>query len=165
MIRKAKREDAQGIAEVHVLSWHETYTGIVDKTFLNTLDLDERVERWEIILAMDTSIVFVAEIEGKIVGFSSGGKERSSLPYDGELYAIYVLKEAQKQGLGKQLVQAVEEALKRENYKQMLVWVLQENKSRQFYKSLGGVKKEETTLSIGNKTHIEEGYVFSLTTS
>ncbi|BCU83346.1 hypothetical protein JIR001_31290 [Polycladomyces abyssicola] len=46
--------------------------------------------------------MYVAENEfGTIVGFTGEGRERSGEPgYDGELYAIYLLKEFQCQGIG-----------------------------------------------------------------
>ncbi|SFC66585.1 Acetyltransferase (GNAT) family protein [Bacillus sp. OV322] len=50
-------------------------------------------------------------------GFSSGGKERSDKypVYTGELYAIYILKEYQGNGLGKLLVKPIIEELQQKN--------------------------------------------------
>jgi GNAT superfamily N-acetyltransferase len=79
--------------------------------------------------------VFVAENEhGDIVGFANGGKELSGkYPYDGELYAIYLLENYQRQGIGNQLVRNVVQELHRFNIFSLFVWVLEDNPSRFFY--------------------------------
>ncbi len=53
-----------------------------------------------------SAITIVAcDAGGSVVGFVSGGKERTGqLGYDGELYAIYLRQEAQRKGLGALLV-------------------------------------------------------------
>ncbi|WP_396126184.1 GNAT family N-acetyltransferase [Anaerobacillus sp. CMMVII] len=78
--------------------------------------------------------------EGEIVGFSSGGKERSGKynGYNGELYAIYVLKEYQGQGYGKALVKPIIDEISGMGLNSMLVLVLEDNTSRLFYEALGG---------------------------
>ena len=53
---------------------------------------------------LDPGVTFVAEGGGGIVGFSCAGPERSGDPtYRGEVYAIYILRAFQDQGLGRQL--------------------------------------------------------------
>lgn len=47
LIREANFQDAQGIANVHVSSWIETYTGIVPESYLAELSKEERKEMWE----------------------------------------------------------------------------------------------------------------------
>jgi Acetyltransferase (GNAT) family. len=53
--------------------------------------------------------VYVAENKsGKIVGFAAGGRERmGKYMYQGELFAIYILEEYQRQGIGRQLLGCV----------------------------------------------------------
>jgi hypothetical protein len=42
-----------------------------------------------------------------LVGFTNGGLERSGdLCYKGEVYALYIYKHAQKQGIDRKLIQA-----------------------------------------------------------
>ena len=90
---------------------------------------------------MSKSKVYVAESEsGKIVGFSTGGKERSGKYNDftGELYAIYILEEYQGQGIGRKLIKPVIEDLIESDISSMLVLVLEQNNSRYFYEAIGG---------------------------
>jgi L-amino acid N-acyltransferase YncA len=162
IIRKAVAKDAEGIAKVHVESWKTTYKNIVSDEFLNTLSYDSRKQMWE--NAIPNSHVFVAENEdGQIIGFSTGGKERTGKyeNYKGELYAIYILKEYQAQGLGKKLVKPIIEVLENLNIYSMLVLVLEENPSRYFYESLGGEKIDSIDIEIGGEILKETVYGWS----
>ncbi|KAF0995890.1 GNAT family N-acetyltransferase [Geobacillus sp. TFV-3] len=111
MIRKATWADAPAIASVHVESWKTTYSGIVPDVYLETLTVEEKQTLWEKVLRQSDHSVFVAEENGRVVGFTSSGRNRASngpaVQYDGELYAIYLLKGAQGKGFGRQLVQVL----------------------------------------------------------
>jgi GNAT superfamily N-acetyltransferase len=135
-IRRATIADAHQIAKVHVDCWRTTYKGILSEDFLQSLSYEARAKRWEEIISNSTGgSVFVVESEhGDIVGFANGGKERSGKdPYDGELYAIYLLENYQRQGIGNQLVRHVVQELHRFNIFSLFVWVLEDNPSRFFY--------------------------------
>lgn len=79
-IRKAREEDAAKIARVHVESWQETYKGLIDQDYLDSLKIDNRERMWKETLAnrQKEQPVFIAEIENGIIGFSSFGKERTN---------------------------------------------------------------------------------------
>ena len=90
-IRLAEVRDAAAIAHVHVESWLTTYEGIVPRAYLATLNEAERVPLWEDWLTRDVS-VFVAELDGDVVGFSGAGAIREPFAdYDAELYTLYLL--------------------------------------------------------------------------
>ena len=73
------------------------------------------------------------------MGFSDGGKERSHPESGlGELYAIYLLKEFQGQGIGQKLFRAGVESLLKSGMNRMVVWVLEKSPYRKFYESLDG---------------------------
>ena len=151
-IRKAILRDAKEIDKVHVDSWKTTYANIVSDEYLSELSYESREKMWTD--AIPYGGVYVAESnEGTIVGFSKGGKERSGKynGYEGELYAIYILKEYQGKGIGKTLVRPVIEELKCMGLNSMLVLVLNDNISRQFYESLGGRKIDTVEVEIGGK--------------
>jgi GNAT superfamily N-acetyltransferase len=158
-VRQAVCADAAGIARVHVDSWRTTYRGIVPQDYLDGLTYAERQARWERGLCMSDPepCVYVAEDgNGQIVGFANGGPERSGDPvYRGEIYAIYILQPQQRQGLGRELVRKVVEALQKMGFQSMLVWVLADNPSRRFYEALGGEPVRTQEISIGG-TPLEE---------
>lgn len=158
-IRRAELGDAKGMAKVHVDSWRTTYKEIVHQSFLDSLSYSERETRWS--KQITDQEVFVAENEqGEIVGFAAGGKERSGTypDYDGELYAIYLLKEVQGQGIGKALVKRVAHSMLEKGYNSMLVLVLAENRSRYFYETLGAVQIHTEVETIAGERYEEAVY-------
>ncbi|WP_313805405.1 GNAT family N-acetyltransferase [Cytobacillus sp.] len=151
-IRKANVTDAKGIAKVHVDSWKSTYANIVPAEYLNNLSYESREQMWT--NAIPYGGVYVAESnDGRIVGFSKGGKERSGtyIGFDGEIYAIYILKEYQGKGIGTALVKPIIAEMNGMGINTMLVFVLEDNISRQFYESLGGKKIDTVEVEIGGK--------------
>jgi L-amino acid N-acyltransferase YncA len=149
-IRKAKIEDAAAIAHVHVESWKTTYAGIVSDAFLNSLNKEERAQRWQEQMLAGKPTIFVAEDETGIFGFAAGGEARDKLDgYDAELYTIYLLHERQKQGVGRTLCITLASALQIDGFKSMLVWVLEQNPSVSFYERLGAVQIARKVINIG----------------
>lgn len=163
-IRQAEQDDAQGIAEVHVASWRATYQGIVPDEYLARLSAEQRTRYWTETLAEGTEIIYVAVVEAgeseHIVGFASGGGQRDGdvSTYDGELYAVYSLREYHGQGIGQRLVRTVAEQLAQAGFNSMLVWVLADNPSRGFYERLGGQFVREKAIDIGGTTLTEAAY-------
>lgn len=52
-IRTATVDDADAIADVHVTTWCETYTGLMPEQFLDASALEARRRMWNTILALD----------------------------------------------------------------------------------------------------------------
>jgi GNAT superfamily N-acetyltransferase len=161
-IRTARVHDAVAIAKVHIESWRTTYKGIVPDDFLTGLSYAQREQMWRQILIdlVRPSYVYVAEDDhGQVVGFVSGGPERSgNTVYTGELYAIYLLVRYQGQGIGWQLVHTLVSRLRQEGMMTLLLWVLAENPARRFYERLGGRPVYEKTVTIGGVPLIEVAY-------
>ncbi|GAB3806925.1 GNAT family N-acetyltransferase [Virgibacillus kimchii] len=156
IIREANLEDAKGIAKVHVDSWQTTYENIVPSEYLAKLTYESREQLW--LKNISDGGVYVAENnKGEIVGFSSGGKERSNKyeNFDGELYAIYILKAYQGQGIGMELLKPIVEKIKAMGINSMLVLVLKDNPSRYFYEALGGKKIDTLEIEIVGKKLFE----------
>jgi ribosomal protein S18 acetylase RimI-like enzyme len=159
-VRPAQVADAPAIAGVHVESWRSTYRGLLPDAFLDSLDQATYSERWARILAEGSSRVYVASGGDEVVGFASGGRERAGeAGYAGELYAIYVLREAQGRGHGRRLVEAVVGGLRELRLPDMIVWVLRDNAgARAFYERLGGVYVREQPITIGSALLQEVSY-------
>jgi ribosomal protein S18 acetylase RimI-like enzyme len=153
MVRPARLDDAASIARVQIASWRTTYPGMIPQDFLDSMDEASFVGRWSERLRHETSrrASFVAEEDGQVVGFATGGTEREGdARYHGELYAIYVLDDWQGRGLGRELANAVAAALAERGLHSMLVWVLRDNlAARTFYERLGGVYVREHPLDFG----------------
>jgi GNAT superfamily N-acetyltransferase len=160
-IREATCADAGGIARVHVESWRTTYRDIMPADYLANLNIEQRQSFWSSLLCAEqrAQFVYVALDAEQIVGFASGGKERSKdKDYQGELYAIYLLDAYQRKGLGRMLVRPIVERLVQAGINSMLIWVLAENPSRRFYETLGGQPVRSQLISIGEKSYEETGY-------
>jgi GNAT superfamily N-acetyltransferase len=144
-IREAVASDAASIAKVVVDTWRSTYTGIVPQSFLDTMDPKSMAALWQGRLTDPSRMwpgwfVYVVEDDGgEVFGFTGGGASLSpELPFSGELGFIYLLKEYQRQGIGRRLVLTVADRLKQMGHKSMLLWVFNANPSRVFYEALGG---------------------------
>ncbi|MBI2331623.1 MAG: GNAT family N-acetyltransferase [Chloroflexi bacterium] len=161
-IRKATVEDASPIATVHVVAWKETYRGIVPDEVLNNLSIQRRTEQWVNSLSDTTHAyhhAFVAEADGQVVGFANfGSPQEKDSGFDGELFAIYILHAAHKQGVGRMLVNAAVNGLREEGHTSMMVWVLKDNPARGFYERLGGVYLYEKPIEIGGEKLMEVAY-------
>jgi ribosomal protein S18 acetylase RimI-like enzyme len=163
-IRRATVDDVTPIARVHVESWKTTYRGIMPDELLANLTVEWREAMWQRVLSNppSTTKVFVAEDEnGEIIGFVSGGHPQAETEgFDCELYAIYLLEQAQGKGFGKALFNALVRSLRNDGYTNMLLWVVDENETaRQFYEGMGGellpLEKVET---FGGKEVHEVAY-------
>lgn len=160
-IRPALPADANGIARAHVASWRTSYQGIVRDDILAGLSMDERACYWQRQLETEQPgyFVYVAEQDGNIIGFTSGGMERSGdLLYKGEIYALYLLEEYQRQGIGRMLVEASVISLLAGGLESMLIWVLRDNPSRRFYETIGGVYVREQEIEIRGQKLVEVAY-------
>jgi hypothetical protein len=71
-IRVASIKDVAEIASTHVISWHETYAGMVPEAMLSSLSVDGRTAMWRQIIGAPvtsgSSNVYVAEVDSTIVG-------------------------------------------------------------------------------------------------
>ncbi|MFJ8531289.1 GNAT family N-acetyltransferase [Bacillus sp. NPDC094106] len=136
-IRKAVKEDIPGIAKVHTDSWKTTYKGILPDEILDNITHESREKQWKTIFEQVTPYQYryVAEtLDGSIIGFLDGGTERTGkYDCDGELYAIYLLKEYQGYKVGKRLFQTLVSEFIKNDVKSVLVWVLSNNPSKLFY--------------------------------
>jgi GNAT superfamily N-acetyltransferase len=150
LIRVAGPEDAAAIAEVHVRSWQAAYEHLLGAERLAGIDVERRRRLWEGALAERTPI-WVAESDGRVVGFVSIGDSRDA-EGEGELYSIYALPAAWGTGAGPGLMAAARDAL-RERYETSILWVAEDNpRARRFYEregwTLDGARKEDELLGV-----------------
>ena len=146
MIRPAVTTDIPRLAQVHIQSWLETYTGLIPDDVLNdTITLESRELQGQRTLANPRMMVFVAEVSGAVVGFCSlavAGKH-------GEIYTLYLLKAHQGLGIGKQLFNSALEYAKLKGARSQTLWVLADNPSHKFYEHMGGILEDQRTERIG----------------
>lgn len=153
-LRLATPADAAGIAQVHVLSWQAAYRGLLPDELIAGLSVGIRTRQWGEWLAQpDVHLNLVAcDADGRVCGFVSGCAVRGDFaPFDCEVAAIYLLPQAQGQGLGRALFEQMQQLLRQRGFARLLVWVLATNLAAQgFYRRLGGVETLSQRVKIGS---------------
>ena len=161
LIRPAVIEDATAISVVHINTWKTTYRGMVPDYVIDGLDYVKNNRRWHQTLSQNSnSRTFVAvSDDGKIMGFSTAGPNRNQqYKFDGELYAIYILKQFQGQGVGRAIVTEVAKWLYSQGHRSMILWVLKDNPAKNFYEAMGGKYINTEKVEIGNAMLDELSY-------
>lgn len=164
LIRPASPVDAAGIAHVHVESWRSTYPGMLPDHYLVGLSKATHEKRWRGLLSEAAPPrgrrTFVAQGPGGgLVGFASCGPQRTGLAgYGGEFYALYLLDQAQGQGIGRRFLAVMAQHLLAAGTRAALVWVLRDNPSRYFYERLGGDLLAEQPIGFAGTTLMEVAY-------
>jgi GNAT superfamily N-acetyltransferase len=132
VIRPGTADDAEGVARVQVETWQAAYAHALPSEQLQALSVEEAVARHR-----TWPPTFVAELAGEIVGFVGVGRSRDP-DTDGELFAIYVHPDHWSTGVGRELIEAGEEELRRLGHEHAILWVLDDNpRARRFYELAG----------------------------
>ena len=143
LVRRASPDDARAIAEVVVTGWQTAYRGILPDEFLDSLRADAREAAWREMLGRDAdggTPAWVAEGSGRVVGFVSSGPPRDEdVPRSAaEIYAIYVLPQSWRQGLGRDLLETAVEHWQGNGAQTLVLWVFEANeRARSFYEAMG----------------------------
>jgi GNAT superfamily N-acetyltransferase len=145
-IRQATFADIPAIARVHLASWQTAYRGILPDDYLDRLmdGLPRRIARWEEGMrnpeGPGTATFLAEDPAAGIVGFAgAGGVRKGEIGFSGELYAIYLLAEHRRRGLGQRLFRRCVEHVRGLGHADMMLWVIETNHgSRRFYEAMGG---------------------------
>lgn len=139
-IRYATYHDAEILAEIHTSAWKIAYKNIVPDEILDNITAEKRkkyfekalTEAWEedvIIFNNDTSLGLIC------LGKCRDEDKPSST---GEVWGIYLHPSYWNQGIGKELMTWGLNELKHRNYKEVTLWVLEDNlMARRFYEKMG----------------------------
>ena len=150
VIRPATTYDAAAIASVQITTWNSTYKGIVPDDFLSSLTHDSQSTMWLQHLSDPNALIFVAEVETDLVGFITGGPLRDICEdFDAEIYALYVLPHFHRRGIGGGLVRTLAAALSSLAFRNLLVWVLEQNPFICFYQRLGASEQLHRCITLG----------------
>lgn len=138
--RKTTINDAYDIEYVAAHSWKETYSGYMPREYLENriATINDKIERAKNLLK-STNTYYVAEVNNKVVGILHY-KESIDEKYKdyGYLESLYVLKDYQGLGIGKELFKIAIKAFIDLGYDNMYLECLQGNDAINFYKKYGG---------------------------
>ncbi len=165
IIRPATPADAPAIAQVRVDAWRTTYKGMIPDTYLAAMKVEDSTVLWEKVLSAprNSTSVFVATDGSGVVGFAAG----HMLPepkhgLNAELSAVYLVRDAQRAGIGTRLVATVAAAQRALGATGLIVWVIAGNKpARTFYEKLGAELLVEQAFTWDGMDLVETGYGWS----
>ena len=165
IIRNINENDIPSVAEIQVDGWKTAYKGIIDDIILNSMNKDEKIERFKSNYQKNGFIV--AEFENKVVGFCRYSDNNEFTPdiqdTDCEITALYVKSDLKYNGLGTKLFQFVINEFKTKNKTKMILWCLKNNEpSKKFYTKMGGKIIKERTIEIGEKEYLEVGFEYNI---
>jgi len=174
IIRKARLEDADALAEIHVRAWQSAYRGMMSDVFLDGLSVTDRAAGWRTwLVSEDVQRVLVVEpgqlAEPGLAGFCVFGKSRDADLANSnaaELYAINVHPQYWRHGYGSSLCNEVINQVVSAAWSALSLWVIRDNhRAREFYQAMGfvadGIERIDSGL-IGESLH-ELRYVRTIT--
>lgn len=147
--REANVDDAYYIAYVNVHTWKSTYYDLIDNDFIDKRikNILFRSEKLKAALSKDNN--FIVATDGEVVvGYVTYGKSRNEKYKGGEIGALYLLKEYQGQGIGKNLFLEAISKLIDTGYTSMILNCLKGNKTLGFYKRMGGIVVDSRTEKL-----------------
>ena len=100
--------------------------------------LDTHIDKNMMVEKQRSGELFVARVDDKIVGYIRYGLLWDLLPF---LSLIIVSESAQNIGIGSQLMDAWEEAMRQKGYKKVLTSSLADETAQHFYRKRGDSKK------------------------
>ena len=139
-IREATIKDCYEIAVVKSIVWNTTYRGIYPDAMLDNYDIKRNRETFEKIVANPNISLFIAEDNEKIIGFMDCGEPyRPFQNYKQEIGLLYVLKEYQNQGIGRELFLLGKKTIRKNGYSEFFISCNKYNQNAiEFYKKMGG---------------------------
>lgn len=147
-IRTATAVDAHDFAYILCESWKAAYKDIIPPDVMEqNTNIEKRESMFSTIMKSDTAKYYIAYDGEKPCGICSTGSARDDdMPECGEIVAIYTLPEYWGKGVGKSLMEAALDGLRKQGFTHFLLWVLEKNlRARRFYEKCGfspdGTKK------------------------
>ncbi|MEY2340816.1 N-acetyltransferase family protein [Acidithiobacillus sp. IBUN Pt1247-S3] len=158
--RIATSQDAEAIGEIRIAAWKAAYTGCMPASYLATLSSTDNLDQRREFLANTPNgvKVHVAEKSDIVVGFSIVGQPRyPTNPNAIELWALNVLPEFWRTGVGSELIQVSIKSVLKGPYSSMELWCIKGNMAAELAYQRNGFSsthKERTTSNLtGHPLH------------
>ena len=158
IITVATKEQLPIVRDLAYRIWPDTYGAILSKIqldfmldkFYNIASLEEQMlEKHQVFLLIEENNQYLGFCAYEL-NINNSNKTK--------LHKIYVLPETQGKGVGKQLLEKVEEIAKKAGNSHVILNVNRFNKALEFYKYKGFVITEEVDIEIGHG-YLMEDYV------
>lgn len=151
-------------AKINIKSWVESYTNIVDKDYLKSINTINELQNRKAALInniKDGSLRYLLKVNNEYVGIFRVRKTKYEGYEDyGELGSLYLLNKVKKNGYGRLMFERAKRELSQMGYNKMIVGCLEENPSNYFYIHMGGVFLIKNPIRIGGQVFFENIYIF-----
>lgn len=160
-IRRAVATDREAIREVARETWHDTYGELEAATIDRVVEewyaddeLEAAIGGWDADVELESAL-FVAEVDGEVVGFTHGIVTDEG----GDVLRMYVHPDHQGAGIGTALHDRLVEALEAFGVDRLRALDLASNEaSRRFYEGLDFERTAEATVELDGERYAEAIY-------
>ncbi len=153
--REATLTDCYDLAVLKGNVWNTTYQGIYPQEKLTGYDVEKNKRIFETIIENPEISLYVAIADDQIVGFMTCGKPYKPFrEYGQEIGLLYILKEYQRQGIGRAFFHIANKLVTERGYKEFFLSVNRRNyEAQKFYLAMGGevLCEEGEQVRIGYK--------------
>ena len=165
IIRNATINDIKQIATIKVNGWKSAYLDIIDNSYLESMSINEQVDKYTNSYSLKN--VFVAVLNNEVVGFCRvydyDKSEFEDKKIDCEIREIYIRPDIKRMGIGSILFNYVLDYFRNRNKKKLYLGVFESNyKSRKFYEKMGGTLWKAGYLEINEIKYPTVSYLYEL---
>lgn len=141
IIRKAKIEDCETISKLKLEIWETTYRGIYPDSKFDNYDFEKNTAKFKEIIEKENTHLYVVTHNDIIVGYVNFGIPwRPFKDYTHDVTLLYLRKDFQKCGLGKQLFNLAYDYFRSIDVHRFFISCSKDNMNgRAFYEKMGGV--------------------------
>ncbi len=149
-VRPARPKDAPALASAYEEAWRGAYQGIIPHLSLERMIARRGLRWWEATLRKRPPLL-VLDFGGEAAGYVTFGRCRlSRVPYQGEIFELYLHPTYQGLGFGERLFDAARTRLGEMRLRGLLVWALADNEAAcGFYIQQGGKPMAEGAETFG----------------
>jgi len=135
----AKIEMCDELAKIKKQVWETTYRGIYPESKLNNFNIKKESKKFSDLIQSNILSLYAAIINNKLIGYMAYGKSpRRPNSKSNEIVLLYILKDFQGQGIGRQLFNFAKEKLKQSNANHFIVYCNKYNTpALNFYQKMG----------------------------
>ncbi len=163
-IRLASAADTVDLAVLKQRVWAETYRGIYSDSDLDQFAYDKAEQAFGKAVESGTASLYVVESGERLVGYMQVGVPRRPFrDYEQEISLLYLTKDFQKRGIGRELFELGYQEIKGKGVLQFFISCNKYNENaRRFYEKMGGALIWEDPDSP-EKRDVQAKYHFEIT--
>lgn len=139
-IRIATKDDVKNLAVLKQRIWNDTYRGIYSDDLIDKFDYEKAEKKFLNIINNDNISLYVVEANKELVGYMDVGVPiRGFDNYEQEIGLLYLKKDFQRRGIGRELFNLGYSEIKNKNYNRFFISCNKYNtNARKFYEKMGG---------------------------